>query len=162
MKKKISFIGLLFLLTISTWSCDNTVVFEENQSFENNTWNYDDTKIFTFNVEDTIVPIRLYVNLRTTLDYEYANLWVATEFTYPNGTSDVDTLQFFLCEKNGKWLGKVSGTVIENKALITQGYLKDKGTYTFKMNQAMYNNDLGEILDIGIRVEKIEVGEKTN
>ena len=157
MRKKISVVGLFLALFVGFTSCDSDRIYDENQSFENSTWSYEDAKEFSFTVEDSITPVKIYINLRTTIDYQYSNIYMYTHFSYPNGITDIDTLEFFLAHPNGKWLGKCSGTVVENKALITQGYLMDPGTYTFKIEQAMYDNDLTEVLDVGIRVEHLRI-----
>lgn len=153
--KKVRIIGLLFTLLIGFTSCDSGVIYEENHEFENNVWSYDDVKEFSFSVEDSLTPVKLFINLRTTIDYEYSNIYMYTHFTYPNGNTDIDTLEFFLAQPNGKWLGECSGTVVENRALITQGYLMDPGTYSFKIEQAMYKDNLPEVMDVGIRVENL-------
>lgn len=159
MKKKISLIGLVLSLFLGFTSCDSDMIYENNQSFENNIWTYEDAKEFSFTMSDSVIPVKIFINLRTTIDYEYSNIYMYTHFSYPNGTTDIDTLEFFLAQPSGKWLGKCSGTVVENKALITQGYLMDPGTYTFKIEQAMYDNDLSEVLDVGIRVEHLRMEE---
>lgn len=74
---------------------------------------------------------------------------------YPNGYSDIDTLEFFLADPTGKWLGDNSGTIVENRALLSKGLFPATGTYTFTFEQAMRNDSLPEILDVGLSVRKI-------
>jgi len=155
MIKKSSVVLVIFSLFIGLTSCDKGVIYEDNQSFEDNTWKYEDVKTFSFTMKDSMTPCKIYLNMRTTLDYEFSNIYMNLYSDYPNGTLDTSALEFFLAEPNGKWLGNVSGTVIENKAMIMKGYLTDPGVYTFKLEQAMFDNDLGELLDIGIRVENL-------
>jgi gliding motility-associated lipoprotein GldH len=157
MKNKIKILSLFLIVSISLISCDSDHIFEENKSFQNNTWSYNDAKEFSFTMSDSITPVKIYINLRTTIDYEYSNIYMYTHFSYPNGTADIDTLEFFLAQPNGKWLGECSGTIVENRALITQGYLMDPGTYSFKIEQAMFNDALNEVIDIGIRVEHLRM-----
>lgn len=158
MRKKINLFVVFFSLIVGFTSCESDLIFEDNQSFEDNTWTYDDVKTFSFDIKDSITSARVYLNLRTTLDYQYSNIYMYLHINYPNGYSDIDTLEFFLAQPNGKWLGEVSGTVVENQALIAQGVFNDPGTYTYKIEQAMYNDALEEVLDVGIKVEywKIE------
>lgn len=138
-------------------SCDSNRVYEENFSVENNVWNYEDVKTFSFDITDTLSPLDLYVNIRTTSDYQYSNLYVYLYSAYPNGYSDKDTLEFILAEQDGKWLGESSGTVIENQILISRGgRFPYSGKYTFKIQHAMREQDLPEIIDIGFRVALME------
>lgn len=146
---------LLFVLLISGTliSCDSNRIYEENFSVEGNVWNMDDIKTFSFEITDTLSPLDLFVNVRTTTDYPYSNLYVFLYSEYPNGYTDKDTLEFILAEADGKWLGESSGTVIENQILISRGgRFPNKGKYTFKIQHAMREPDLAEIIDIGFRV----------
>ena len=159
MKKRISQIILGVLFLISFIACDSDVIYSEYQSVDDNVWSYDDPKTFTFEMKEDTVPVKIYINLRTTTDYPYSNIFMYLYSDFPNGYSDKDTLEFFLAKPNGEWLGEVSGTVIENTALITKGYLTTKGNYTFKLEQAMYEDSLPEILDLGITVKYLDLEE---
>ncbi len=152
MKKRISFF-VFVLMTFAIISCDDTLIYEDNQSFDGNTWSYQDSKSFSFDVKDSLQPIKLFINLRTTVDYPYRNIFMFLHSNYPNGYVAIDTLEFFLADPKGNWLGDNSGTVIENSALISKGLFPSTGTHTFRMEQAMRNDSLPEILDIGLRVE---------
>jgi gliding motility-associated lipoprotein GldH len=143
----------VFLMAASFVSCDSNRIYEENFSVENNVWNKDDIKLFSFDIQDTLSPLDLFINLRTTTDYPYSNLYIFLYSEYPNGYTDKDTLEFILAEPDGKWLGESSGTIIENQILIsTGGRFPNKGKYTFKIQHAMREPDLAEVIDIGFRV----------
>ncbi len=155
---KLAKIGLAVALLFGLLSCDGNKIFEENQGFENNTWLSEDVKTFSFNVTDTISPINLFVNLRTTTDYAYSNIYVFLYSEFPNGTSDKDTLEFLLAQSDGKWLGDNTGTVVEFRGQIAAGgRFSVAGDYTFKLQHAMREESLPEIIDIGFRAEKMEL-----
>lgn len=149
-----SFFGLMLLLSAGFASCDSNRVYEENFSVgDGHIWNSEDVKVFSFDISDTLSPLDLFVNIRTTTDYPYSNLFVFLYSEYPNGYTDKDTLEFILAETNGKWLGENSGTVVENQILISRGgRFPYAGKYTFKIQHAMREPDLSEIIDIGFRV----------
>lgn len=150
--------SLILLSTIIFLSsCDDTVIYEENIPVENNEWASDDIKTFNFEIQDTISPLNLYINLRTTTDYPYSNLYIFLYSEYPDGYTDKDTLEFVLAESDGKWLGENTGTVIENKILISRGgSFTKQGNYTFKIQHAMREEILPEVIDVGFRVELME------
>ncbi len=138
-------------------SCDSNRIYEENFSVENNVWNKEDVKSFAFDITDTLSPLDLFVNIRTTTDYAYSNLYIFLYSEYPNGYTDKDTLEFILAESDGKWLGESSGTVVENQILISRGgRFPNSGKYLFKIQHAMREPDLPEIIDIGFRVAFME------
>lgn len=152
-----SVIGLLILVAGFVTSCDSNRVYEENFSIENSTWHKDDVKEFAFDITDTLSPLDLFVNIRTTSDYPYSNLHLFLYSEYPNGYSDKDTLEFLLAEPNGKWLGEHSGTVVEFRIMIAHGgVFSTPGKYVFKIQHAMREDELPEILDVGFRVALTE------
>ena len=137
-------------------SCDENLIYEENIATEDNTWKYEDIKTFEFDIEDTVSAINLYVNLRTTTDYPYSNIYMYLYSKYPTGESMKDTLEFILAEPDGRWLGENSGTIVEFQSLIsTGGRFGKAGRYVFQLQHAMTENELEEIVDVGMRVEKI-------
>jgi gliding motility-associated lipoprotein GldH len=150
-------IFFLVLISLSLASCDSNRIYEENFALDNNEWNSSDIKKFEFEIEDTLSPLNLYINLRTTTDYQYSNIYLFLYSEYPDGYSDKDTLEFILAEPNGRWLGENSGTVVENRILISKGgRFITKGTYSFKLEQAMREEVLAEVIDVGFRVELMD------
>lgn len=153
MQKKISNILLIIACSGILSACDTERIYEENFPVENQVWNAEDIKTFSFEITDTLSPVDLYVNVRTTTDYPYSNLYIFLYSDYPTGYTDKDTLEFILAEPDGRWLGENSGTVVENQILIARGgFFSVSGTYTFKIQHAMREVDLPEIMDVGFRV----------
>lgn len=144
---------ILLILTTFLISCDESILFENNQGFERNTWVYEDAKTFSFDIKDSLQPVKLSINLRTTTNYPYSNIYMFMHSNYPNGYSDIDTLEFFLADPKGNWLGDNSGTIVENRAVISKGNFPVTGKYTFKLEQAMRNDSLPEVLDVGMQVQ---------
>ncbi len=152
--------GLLFviLLALGFSGCENDTVFSENRAMDDNVWMSDDIKTFSIEVTDTISPLDIFVNLRTTTDYPYSNIYVFLYSEFPNGVTDKDTLQFLLAESDGKWLGESSGTIVEFTGLIARGgRFSTAGTYVFKMQHGMREEALPEVIDIGLKVKKTEI-----
>jgi gliding motility-associated lipoprotein GldH len=74
---------------------------------------------------------------------------------FPNEAEKKDTLQFILAEPSGKWLGEKTGTIVEFQSMISKGgTFARSGTYSFKLQHAMREDNLNEIVDIGFRAEK--------
>ena len=145
--------GLFFTVV----SCDSNKLYEEHFSVDGDGWHADDIKTFEFDIEDTLSPLKLFINLRTSTDYPYSNIYVFLHSAYPDGYTDKDTLEFLLAEPDGRWLGESSGTVVENKILISQGgRFATKGTYKFQLEHAMREEVLPEVIDVGFRVELME------
>lgn len=151
-------VGLFIVVSLN--SCDTSQVFDESQLVENQIWKSDDIKTFSFDITDTLSALNIYVNLRTTTEYPYSNIYVFLYSVYPNGTSNKDTLEFLLAKPDGKWLGENSGTVVEFKGLIASGgRFSTAGAYEFQLQHAMREKELPEIIDVGMRVETMEMNE---
>lgn len=150
------FLSVLFASMLV--SCDSNKLYEENLAVDEDGWHHDDIKTFEFDITDTISPLNLYINVRTSTDYAFSNLFMFLHSDYPNGYSDKDTLEFILAEPSGKWLGESSGTVVENQIMIFKGgRFTTQGTYKFQLEHAMRQKVLPEILDVGFRVELMEL-----
>lgn len=144
------FLGL-FVVLLS--GCDSNRIYEENFEVADNIWKADDVKKFSFEITDTVNALDIFINLRTTIDYPYGNLYIFLYSEYPNGYTDKDTLNLILAEPDGKWLGNSSGTVVENQILISRGgRFPGTGDYTFKIQHAMSDENLPEVIDVGFRV----------
>ncbi|MDG1914131.1 MAG: gliding motility lipoprotein GldH [Crocinitomix sp.] len=146
-----------FVMLLSLGSCDSNMIYEEHLAVADNIWMSDDIKAFEFEVIDTMSPVNIFVNLRTTTDYKYSNIYVFLYSEYPNGTSNKDTLEFLLAKSDGEWYGENTGTVVEFHGLIASGgRFSTAGKYQFQLQHAMREKELPEVIDVGIRVEIME------
>jgi gliding motility-associated lipoprotein GldH len=148
---------LLLVSALSMVSCDSNKIYEENLAVPDNIWNSEDIKTFEFEIEDTMSAVNIFVNLRTTTDYQYSNVYVFLYSEYPNGKTNKDTLEFLLAKPDGEWYGANSGTVVEFKGLIARGgRFSTAGQYKFQIQHAMREKDLAEVIDVGMRIEVME------
>lgn len=160
MKNQFFNILCIAVLLFNLVACDSDRIYEENLPFEDNTWRSEDIKTFSFDVTDTISPVNVFVNLRTTTEYPYSNIYVFLYSVFPNGNSEKDTLEFLLAKPDGEWLGENSGTVVEFKGLIASGgRFSTQGNYQFQLQHAMREDELAEVIDVGICVETMETNE---
>lgn len=135
-------------------SCDSNKIYEENLAVQDNIWMSDDIKTFEFDVTDTMSAVNIFVNLRTTTDYQYSNIYVFLYREYPDGITDKDTLEFLMAKSDGEWYGENTGTVVEFVSLIASGgRFATPGTYKFQLQHAMREDELAEVIDVGMRIE---------
>lgn len=149
------FFGLIFIFTIILFSCDSSRVFEEYVTVKGEHWDRDQIAVFEVPIYDTIHPMNLYINIRNTGNYPYSNLYLFVKITAPNQSLAIDTVECILADKKGKWLGKGIGDLFEIKHLYKKGVkFAQKGNYLFSIEQAMRDEKLCCINDIGVRIEK--------
>ena len=113
--------------------------------------------MFHVDIVDTISSHNIYLNVRNTSQYAYQNLFVFLQTTSPTGLSLRDTLECYLADDRGKWLGSGWGDIYYNRFIYKRNIrFPVSGNYTFKVIQGMRSNQLKYITDVGIRIEKSE------
>ena len=96
---------------LSLSSCDNSVVFEDNVKLPENRWEQKNAIQFTVDIQDTINPHNLYINLRNAGGYQFSNIFLFFTTTSPSGKMERDTLELTLADASGKWLGDGMGDI---------------------------------------------------
>jgi gliding motility-associated lipoprotein GldH len=141
----------LFALT----GCDKSLVYEENFSVQGDAWKVSEPFTFTVEVSDTISPCNFYLNVRHSDAYPFSNLFVFLNTRFPNGKFARDTVELMLQNPEGKWTGSGLGDMYDNQIMFKRGLrFPLKGTYVFKLEQAMRTPELPMIKEMGLRIEK--------
>ena len=135
---------LLFFLAVGFVSCQNENKKEIYHSFDNNTWNTDSIVSFELDNIDTTSSHDLYLMVRHTTSFKFQNLFLFTNFE-----NQKDTLELFLSEKSGRWLGKGFGEIKELKIRIKENVnFKENQDQIFSVEQAMRYEDLEKIINL--------------
>ena len=137
-------------------SCSSNVVYTDSKAMKGNTWNLTNIPSFKVLVTDTVTGNNVIFTLRTGSSYPFRNIYLFVTTTSPDGKSITDTLQYYLADEKGKWLGKGFGDIHElNLTCKSNVYFPVKGIYQFNIQHGMRMEDLKGVYDFGIRVEKI-------
>ncbi|TAL61556.1 MAG: gliding motility lipoprotein GldH [Bacteroidetes bacterium] len=143
------------LLFVALSSCDPNRVFEDNTDIPDFAWDVKNKLSFDVNIEDTTALHNLYVNVRHASHYPYANLFVFITIEFPNGKLSKDTLECKLADEAGQWKGEGMGEIWDNQILWKPNVkFPLTGTYHFEYEQAMREEQVPFIMDVGLRVEK--------
>ena len=135
---------LLFFLVVGFVSCQNENKKEVYHSFNNNTWNTDSIVSFELDNIDTTCSHDLYLMVRHTTNFKFQNLFLFTNFE-----NQQDTLELFLSEKSGRWLGKGFGEIKELKIRIKENInFNENQDQIFSIEQAMRYEDLEKIINL--------------
>lgn len=157
MRKPYSKFLLLVGILILIHSCNFNSLYNETMAVDEKGWYKDDLTRFEVTIEDTVKLYDFYINIRNTVDYRYSNLYIFMNTKFPNDNMSRDTLEFILADIEGRWLGKGWGSVKENSILISSDMrFPLAGTYEFKIQQAMRQDTLKGIKNIGIRIASSE------
>jgi gliding motility-associated lipoprotein GldH len=152
----LTFRGLAAILAISLFllaSCGKDAMYDNTKRIPRGVWNKEETVRFEVPVTDTVHPYRFYLNVRHSTDYRYSNVYFFINTVFPDGKKARDTVECILAQPDGKWIGKgISGTR-DNQILLRVGLrFPMKGTYLFEFEQAMREDTLNGISDVGLRL----------
>ncbi|QQL51597.1 gliding motility lipoprotein GldH [Mucilaginibacter ginkgonis] len=136
---------------------DPNVVIDQTKEISNRNWSYVNKIKYDVNITDADARYNLYLNLRVTGDYKYANLFTLVSQRGPDGKKSVVRYEFKLANPDGEWLGKGTGNIYNYQKLFLPQYkFPAKGIYHIEIEQNMRDNPLREVSDVGLRVEKIK------
>jgi len=145
-------IALMFL------SCDDQRVYERNIDFHERHWLVDERPELEFEISDTLQAFNLYCNIRNSLDYPFARIFVKYQLQDSTGALLADDLVsgFLFDEKTGAPFGESGlGDIYDHRILVNQGYqFPYAGKYRVAFQQYMRKDTLEGILAVGLRVEK--------
>ncbi len=149
----------LILLTLITASCIKIDQFEKTAQIPSREWFYNNTPVFTFHIADTISLYNIYVVLRHTDAYNYNNIWLRLGTQFPGDSMHFQNINLTLASDAKGWEGTGMDDIFEVRKNISKGPIpfKKAGDYTFTISQIMRTNPLGNIMNAGIRVEKVNV-----
>lgn len=150
-----SFICLIIGLLPLLHSCDPDRIFEENRHIPARSWHKDRIMQFLVNMNDTVNSYDIYLNVRNSNRYKNSNLFLFVTTMAPNGYSIRDTVECILADERGKWYGSGLGDIYSLRFPYKKNVVFPyTGTFTFEIQHAMRTNELKEILDLGLRIEK--------
>ena len=145
---------LLVMFTLALAGCGE-VFFQESKTIPNKIWEQGSNFSFDVTVTDTMTGYDFYIDLRNDASYPYANVYMFVTTTFPSGKSARDTVECFLADKTGRWLGTGLGDVLDNHILFKENIrFPNTGTYRFEFEHGMRKEALPSVLDLGISLEK--------
>jgi gliding motility-associated lipoprotein GldH len=149
---KYIFLSLLFLLA----ACDPGRIYEKNLSVDANGWLYAEHLDFEVNIPDTSSAYNIYLNVRHSDRYAYSNLWVQLQTMLPDSSVMTDKIQVELALPDGQWTGNCIDGICANSVLIRSNIVfPQAGTYRFRIMQDMRQDPLPEILNAGLKLERL-------
>ncbi len=149
----------IFFISVVFTSCiyDTSLgIYEKLVSFPTQQWNTANLPTFNFKISDTTSFYNIYILLRHTDAYAYNNIWLNVTAIAEGDTAKTQQLNLKLGD-NKQWFGSSMDDIIEHRILITQNPVKlKKGNYTFILQHIMRDDNLQDVLNAGIRIEKVD------
>ncbi len=156
-----TYLGLAAFLLLLT-SCGEKPYHEEYIKLDQKGWYADSLARFTVEIDDTLSAYKVILNFRGNNDYPYSNLYLFRSIQSDLGLEYSDTANFILADPYGRWLGEGLGELKSFERMYRRRPLRfnKTGIYTFELKQAMRDEPLIGLEDIGISIYKVADGEK--
>ena len=152
-----SFFGLAMVVLLAV-SCDEERVYENNFDFDTRYWPVNEKPGFEFEITDTIQTYNLYCNVRNSLDYPYARIFITYSLSDSSGSILAQDMvqQMLFNDKTGEPLGESGlGDIYHHRIPVTMHHqFPYRGKYKVSFEQFMRTDTLSGVLAVGLRVEK--------
>jgi gliding motility-associated lipoprotein GldH len=160
--QKFSTVKSLFLLGLTIFclgSCSLTTgTFEKTVLLPDHQWPASLKPDIAFTITDTASLYNIYIVLRHTDAYHFNNLYLRAVVSEPGETQPKTGDYDLLLATNEKgWIGTAMDDIYDARVLIQpKTKFHTAGTYHFVIAQIMREDPLKYVLNVGLRVEKIQ------
>ena len=90
----------------------------------------------------------MLIYIRHTEQYPYQNMWL-----FVDDAGRQDTIEFYLADDRGQWLGNKHNGFIEMPVLLEETkHFADTGSYTMYIAHGMRDSLLRGVTDIGLEI----------
>lgn len=112
----------------------------------------------TFSITDTVSSYNLFVVLRHSDAYNYSNIWMNLFTQAPGDSIKKQLLNLPLADNKQGWLGSGMDDIFEQRIPINTGPVRfpRSGDYRFSFEQIMREDPLEHVLNVGLRLEKVQ------
>lgn len=149
--KNIAFLLLLPLCLL--FSCKHNIIYTHYEAMPADGWNADSAVVFPFEVDDAVSPCDIVVNIRHTETYPYQNIWLFTDLYADTMLLVSDTLEYYLADRRGNWLGSGFGRLRDMPCLQSSAVVFPMaGNYKLCVRQAMRTDMLQGVEFVGCTV----------
>ena len=151
------FIPALVALVACLTACSQRELYSEFRTLDAAGWHADEALDYDFEVSDTISRYSVLLYVRNRTDYPYQNIWLFVNSTRPDGTHYADTIEFYLADERGHWLGRGIGGLKEMPVLYQQDVrFPQTGHYSYSLRHAMRDTLLRGVSDVGLEIVAYE------
>ncbi|MCO5259966.1 MAG: gliding motility lipoprotein GldH [Crocinitomicaceae bacterium] len=150
----------ILALSFGLISCSEKPFYEKVYSFKGNEWDLSQKPTFKVTIDDTTATYRFVLSLRTTSSYQYNNIWLFWHSQTPTKEKVREPFEIKIQNSDGTWIGKNSGTIIENQLTFADRKITVPGQYIFTIEQAVTVENLDNVLDLGLSIYKANSNQK--
>jgi len=143
------------IIFFSIVSCTKEYYYSSETEIPNGIWASNKAAIFTPTFNDTTKTYNILLSVSNSDDYRNSNIWFFILTKSPDGYQHRDTIEVFLAQEDGKWIGDKEGDNWNTRFYFKKNVRFPKtGEYTFEIIQGMRETELNGINKVGIMVEE--------
>ena len=129
-------------------SCGKNIVYSQFSPISSGKWHVDSVARFDFPIADSTATYRMIVYVRHTERYPYQNMWI-----FAGDSLHRDTIEFYLADDRGHWLGEHHNGFIEMPVLLeAEKRFAHTGTGYMEIQHGMRDTLLRGVTDIGLEI----------
>lgn len=144
---------MLILLLVFV-SCNNHTIYDQFKSIPRSGWDKDSIAFFPVFIPDTLIRYDVVVTVRNNSLYPYQNFWMFIDEKTPTGQVTKDTVECYLADDRGRWLGRGFSVYSMPVLIAHQKKFHHQGYYVFGIRQGMRDDLLQGITAIGLEIKK--------
>lgn len=140
---------LLAVASMGLTSCSlRDLIYSQVYPIPSEQWHMDSVVRFEVPITDISATYRTIVYVRHSERYPYQNMWL-----FVGNETQRDTIEFYLADDRGRWLGDRHNGIIEMPVLLDENrHFSGPGTYVFEIQHGMRDTLLRGVTDIGLEV----------
>ncbi len=135
----------VFILLVSVFlaSCSHRSYYQSEIEIPEAIWHMNKAAGFKAEITDTLMLYNIKLAIESNPEYRYSNLWLFIRSVSPDNFAHMDTIEVYMAETDGKWLGEKNG----NSYSVNFDYKKmikfpKSGIYRFEIIQGMRDPEL--------------------
>ena len=146
--------AVMLLASFALWSCGSEGSDIKTNSL-NSSWLKNAEQQFDFNIAQAQNPKNITFVVRNNNSYPYSNIrFIVKVSNLKTKKAETDTVDYTMAKPDGEWLGKGYGETKEIHFPYRTNYrFPNEGTYRIGITQAMRNDTLKGIEDIGVMID---------
>ena len=158
----INFSAIAFAVVVLLAACSSQPVYDEQITIPGHGWHKDSAVVFKPYIEEAQKPFNIELTIENTVDYNYQNLWLKYWVISPDQKVLQDSVNIFLVNQQGHWIGNFSGNVHDRRTVLQRGVgFASPGQYEFQFIQYMRKNKLKGVREIGLIIRPVAVSDTT-
>jgi len=154
-----SLIRLFFLLvpcSLCLVTCTTIDLYEKTISLPDREWKGTYKPEFEFIIKDTVSLYNVFFVMRHTEEYNYKNIWINLYSQQPGDTLRKAPFELQLATNEKGWLGFGLDDIYEHRQQLVDKARLKAGTYKLVLENIMREDPLQHVLNVGIRIEKVQ------